>query len=119
MSDLMPQWVVTFGADHVLRGGQVQLADPELGGLPLGKFFAVLFAETAAQARARVIDVFGPGNWCDIYPLEEGLEVISPKYGLKPLFTLDAGRALGEVPICLCRTPVYPHGRGWHQDREG
>jgi hypothetical protein len=112
------QWIVTFGGDHVLRSGRVQLAAPELGGLPLGKFCAVILADTAAQARARVIEIFGAGNWCDIYPADKGGE-ITRRYRLQPLFSVPASLAIGEVQLCGCREPQHPHGLSWHTSREG
>jgi len=114
----MESWYVTFGSDHVLSGGQVRDLGGQAGGLPLGKFFAVIPAETAAQARAKVIELFGPGNWCDIYPKDRGRE-IALKYSLFPLFDRRVTARIAAMPMCGCREPQHPHCPGWHVDVEG
>jgi len=114
----MESWYVTFGPDHVLRGGQVrQEADPAMGGISLGGFFAVIPADTAAQARAKVIELFGPGNWCEIYPRKGTL--IAMKYELEPLFPPSVTSVIARMPMCGCREPQHPHCPGWHTDVEG
>lgn len=112
------QWIVTFGGDHVLRSGEIQLGTADTGGLPLGKFFVAVRAATREEARAKVIDVFGPGNWCDVYPKDRGWGIIR-RFGLLPLFSVPAQGVFGEVPVCGCGSPEHVHGRGWHADQEG
>jgi hypothetical protein len=110
-------WHVTFGLGHRLYGGSVAADDdhnPQRG-MPLGGFYVTLQSENRDAARARVVEVFGPGNWAELYGDLEGRRVIA-KHGLVPLLTQDGQDTLGAVSLCDCLGLPYPHCAGAHDD---
>lgn len=110
MSDQL--WTVTFGGDHVLRHGKVQVADPVLGGLPLAGFAFTVWAGTREEARAKVTEVFGAG-WCDIYPATQR---VMAKNHLWPLFGNHTTFKISALRLCTCGVPLFPHCHGWHTE---
>lgn len=114
--DLKHAWTFTFGSGHVLRNGEVHQTGPALGGLPLDRCYVRVFARGEAEARARMLEVFGR-KWASVYPPETGQQFTS-RYGLHSLFDLYAEDAISGIPLHHCGTPAFPHCAGWHAAEE-
>lgn len=87
----------TFGGTHVLRHGQVLLADPAHGGLPLAGFFVLIHARSMEQASDAMVEAFGSA-WDSVYVDEQGSAMVR-RHGLRMLFDTGPTTAMGELGV--------------------
>jgi hypothetical protein len=111
-------WYVTFGPDHRLTKGAVTAESvPGRHFLPLGRCYAAFPSETREAAMARVIEVFGPGNWAELYDEDRGRQVVR-QHHLGLLFGPYLAATMGAIPLCDCLGLPYAHCAGAHDEDE-
>ncbi len=86
----MSKWYFTFGFDHVLADGRVQLDENwTKRGLVLASRYVVVLAADEMAARRVFIEVMG-NRWASVYDAVRGPKIVA-RYGMTELELLPGG----------------------------